>query len=273
MAGASEEEEGNYWPGYVDALTTMTMVLTFVMMVLGVMVFILSQDATDSKLGAIARALKLDTTNVGTMSEAEIIAALKQLAIERGTEDINSEDLPLTLAGRAGGERDSAGEQREVKAGGQGISGPPSPAAVNPFQSPFEGGLVGNKAAGPGGEYLVSEANRLAGKASGTGKRSQQGSGALRFVFDRMAIDLPPMGTEAIEAFVAAQGAGPVIVNATAMPMDGGASESRRRAYFRAMLIRSRLVKAGINPRDIEVQVRDQVQGGTQEVVDITKRG
>ena len=275
MAGASDDNEENYWPGYVDALTTMTMVLTFVMMVLGVMVFVLSQDATDSKLGAIARALKMETENVGSMSEADIIAALKQLSTERSVEDAKTDRAALVLdgAGRGGGDRDDSGEKRELKSGGQGINTPPSPLAESPFQSPFDGGLVGNKAAGPGGEYLVSDTKGLLGKAYGTGMRVQEGSVALRFVFDRSAIDLPPLGTEAIEAFVAAQGAGPVSVYSTAMPMEGGASESRRRAYFRAMLIRSRLVKAGISARDIEIQVRDQVQSGSQEVVDITRRG
>ena len=49
MAGGGGGEEDSYWPGYVDALTTMTMVLTFIMMVLGVVVFMLSQNISRTR--------------------------------------------------------------------------------------------------------------------------------------------------------------------------------------------------------------------------------
>jgi hypothetical protein len=77
---------------------------------------------------------------------------------------------------------------------------------------------------------------------------------------------------EAIAAYVAAQGRGPMTIRATAFPVEGGPSEARRRAYFRAMLVRTRFMKAGIRPQDIEIQVRDDIQASAQEVVDIFKK-
>jgi hypothetical protein len=59
MSHGSEEGE-NYWPGYVDALTSMVQVLAFVMMMLAMAVFSLSQSASKSAVEAIAKAVNVD---------------------------------------------------------------------------------------------------------------------------------------------------------------------------------------------------------------------
>ncbi|MCC0015964.1 MAG: hypothetical protein H6878_06600 [Rhodobiaceae bacterium] len=65
MASKDEPEE-NYWPGYVDALTTMTMVLTFVMMILALAVFILSQNVSKILLEAILQEANIEVPDPGT---------------------------------------------------------------------------------------------------------------------------------------------------------------------------------------------------------------
>jgi hypothetical protein len=62
MAANTEDQE-NHWPGYVDALTTMTMVLTFIMMVLGISIFTLSQNVSRGVIEKIAAAAKVQTTS------------------------------------------------------------------------------------------------------------------------------------------------------------------------------------------------------------------
>ncbi len=59
MSHGSEEGE-NYWPGYVDALTSMVQVLAFVMMMLALAVFSLSQSVTKKAVEAIANAVHAD---------------------------------------------------------------------------------------------------------------------------------------------------------------------------------------------------------------------
>jgi len=57
----SHSEEGdNYWPGYVDALTSMVQVLAFVMMMLAMAVFVLSQSVSKHAVEAIAKAVNAD---------------------------------------------------------------------------------------------------------------------------------------------------------------------------------------------------------------------
>jgi hypothetical protein len=80
MAGASSgEAEENYWPGYVDALTTMTMVLTFIMMVLGVVIFAMSQNISKTLIQAVATAAKVKVANEGTADEQakKLVAAIQ----------------------------------------------------------------------------------------------------------------------------------------------------------------------------------------------------
>jgi hypothetical protein len=59
MAGLASEEE-NHWPGYVDALTTMTMMLIFVMTILAIAIFGLSQNVSRSMVEKIAKAVNID---------------------------------------------------------------------------------------------------------------------------------------------------------------------------------------------------------------------
>lgn len=59
MSHGSDDSD-NYWPGYVDALTSMVQVLAFVMMMLAMAVFVLSQSVTKKAVEAIAAAVNAD---------------------------------------------------------------------------------------------------------------------------------------------------------------------------------------------------------------------
>jgi hypothetical protein len=81
MAAESDNSE-NHWPGYVDALTTMTMVLTFVMMVLGISIFTMSQNVSRTLIEKIAKAAKVESESATPSSDdltARIVAKLETL--------------------------------------------------------------------------------------------------------------------------------------------------------------------------------------------------
>jgi hypothetical protein len=85
MASNTDENE-NHWPGYVDALTTMTMVLTFVMMVLGIAIFTLSQNVSRGFLDAIAKAVNVSTNPDETSQEEmarQVIARIEAITAEQ----------------------------------------------------------------------------------------------------------------------------------------------------------------------------------------------
>jgi len=83
MAAASDDEEMNYWPGFVDALSTMTMMLIFLMLILSLVIVSVSQNVSRAQVLAIAKAAKVDTSGSPASIEnltAQIISALSQLS-------------------------------------------------------------------------------------------------------------------------------------------------------------------------------------------------
>jgi hypothetical protein len=105
MAASSSSEEENYWPGYVDALTTMVMVLTFIMMVLGMAIFTLSQNVSRNYLESIAKAAGMEAglgpgTGPGSLQELKqrIVAALE--ANSRGEVSSKGTSIPSPVPER-----------------------------------------------------------------------------------------------------------------------------------------------------------------------------
>lgn len=279
MASASDGEDENYWPGYVDALTTMTMVLTFVLMILGVMVFVLSNDAAASRMRAIARALQvneaelknLDNEDLRSVVQAAIDAA--RAAGHPGSLGIGGSggDAPGgRLAGTAGDGAGAAMGPGGMAGGGVGISALAPPDGNTEFESTFRGGLTGQQAAGLGGEYKVINQPQIAGVQEGQGRKIEQGPSALRFVFEAGSLELPQQGIQALETFVASVGFEALTVEASANP-DAGISEGRRRAYYRALLVRNYLIKLGMKSDMVAVRISDAQALSMPETLDVLR--
>ena len=93
MAGATDGEEINYWPGFVDALSTMTMMLIFLMMILSLVVVSISQTASKSQIMAIAKAAKVNSSGAPISIDkltAQILDALSR------KNDFPNSNLPVT---------------------------------------------------------------------------------------------------------------------------------------------------------------------------------
>jgi Na+-transporting methylmalonyl-CoA/oxaloacetate decarboxylase gamma subunit len=100
MASASEDNE-NHWPGYVDALTTMTMMLIFVMMILAVAMFSMSETVSRSMVERIAQAAGIDVD-----AESRPIEDYAKEVAER------IEEQKATLVARA--EQGLPGEEKRI---------------------------------------------------------------------------------------------------------------------------------------------------------------
>jgi Na+-transporting methylmalonyl-CoA/oxaloacetate decarboxylase gamma subunit len=69
---AAQQDSENHWPGYVDALTTMTMMLIFIMTILAVAIFGMSQNVSRSVVEKIAKAAKIDINTASNESVDDI---------------------------------------------------------------------------------------------------------------------------------------------------------------------------------------------------------
>jgi hypothetical protein len=229
---AASETEENYWPGYVDALTTMTMVLTFIMLVLGLAVFSLSQNVSKGMLESIASAMKLTDDMPKDMSSDDIT----RMVIERIEKQDEAMQAAKTEASRMAATRpDEAGQM-------------PSGHAVesgNPGLATVERRIESAAAAPTPPPIPVTSVSR------------QQAQ--LRLVYKPRATGLDDTAREAIAQALASdsilQTAGTVEIVAGVDAGNMAVSDANRIAYYRALILRGQLMAAGISAERIKVRV------------------
>lgn len=279
MAGGGDGEEENYWPGFVDALTTMVMVLTFIMMILGVVVFSMSQNISKQLVQQIAEAANVQAKVGGTAEEVkeQIIAAIKasraakvdqEEAKAKTQEAVRVESQAMTApatnpsartilpappqaaderdakksAGGSPSETPKTGEQDALK-----TAPPPSPIDQDPGKTE------------PDRRIESSKVNDIATRASGV-SISDAGS-ILTIAFQKRVVQLDEPAIEDLKRLVASspafRGASRVEVKGYADVTVLGVTEARRIAYYRTMLIRKQLVAVGFPSDKITVRIED----------------
>jgi hypothetical protein len=242
---ASQEDEENYWPGYVDALTTMTMVLTFIMLVLGLAVFSLSQNVSKGMLESIAKAMKLPEDLPQDISADEITRIL----IER----VEKQDAAM-LAAQAAVAALAADRDAAARRTGPDANAPRAQAAGSgdaPGSSPVERRIetqteaASSETAAPVSLTTGQAQFRLIYKPRATGL-DEIAKGALA---QAMAPDGPMRAAGLIEIVAGVDAASPAV------------SDGNRVAYYRALIVRSQLMSAGMEPERIKVRVDGRLPG------------
>lgn len=229
---AQDGEDENYWPGFVDALTTMVMVLTFIMMILGLTVFSLSQNVSKILLAQIADAVNVDVPASDLSEEVvnKIIAAIgsqkkeiegqkrkaRDMAAEKTIEERSQREALLVLPG----------DKHQSQ----------TPADIKPLPA---GAVAGDTEI------------------------------ALTIVFQNNAAMYDETVRRAIMAFGQKAQDGDFIIRAYAVDNSGTITEARRLAYYRAMLVRQELVKDGLKPGQVVAQIDDSVDVKDRSVVRI----
>jgi hypothetical protein len=228
------EEEANYWPGYVDALTSMVQVLAFVMMMLAMAVFVLSQSVSKHAVEAIAKA-----ANVEVKPNADI-KQLMQTVIDKiqhpQQPPRNEPERPPTIS-----------------------SSPPTPSADPKPDAPVTSAEALDKSspdtsAGKRISALRPHRDQASVKASPEAPR-------LLLNFETRSFRLDPDRVQALAAFTETnrlvESRRKIVINAYAYSGDGALSEARRLAYYRAMMVRKQLIDQKMLPEDIRVVVLD----------------
>jgi hypothetical protein len=237
---AASETEENYWPGYVDALTTMTMVLTFIMLVLGLAVFSLSQNVSKSMLESIAGAMKLTGDMPKDMSSDDITRMVIEL-VEKQEGAGRSARVETESKARADALRLASARPDEVRQ-------PPSGRAVEP----------GDPGSAVVERRIESTAAAPIAQAIPVTTVSKQ-QAQLRLVYKPRATGLDDAAREAIGQALAAdsalQAAKTVEIIAGVDSGNLAVSDANRIAYYRALILRGQLMAAGIIADRIKVRV------------------
>lgn len=256
MSHGSEQSE-DYWPGYVDALTSMVQVLAFVMMLLAVTVYVLSKSISKGAVEKIAKAANVSApanTSVKELTEkiveelskpkpeskseskSESKTASKSEAPAESTAEAKAEAAPASASKARSGEVQSEGRD---------------PATINTMQ---------RKAA---------SSNVQAGADTDPPPNAKH----ITLRFAERSYRIEAAGAEAVHGFVEetglAAGKGRIIIRAYASNANGAVTEGRHMAYYRAMVARQTLAARKVPPANIAIRIVDTPnpeQGGSIEI-------
>ena len=230
MSHGSEEGE-NYWPGYVDALTSMVQVLAFVMIMLAMAVFVISQSVSKHAVEAIAKAVHADAKPSADMKQ------LTQAIMEKVQQLQSAVPVSEPSEPKSAAPTDTANDSRPEKIVEMRVSG----ARPRNDQAPVQ---------------IPPDAPRLTvGFEARSSKIEQERAQSLaRFIDENKVVERTQT----------------VIINAYAYSGDGALSEARRLAYYRAMMARKQLVDRKVRADSIRINVNDTAdkdKGSTVEMI------
>jgi hypothetical protein len=236
MSHGSEEGE-NYWPGYVDALTSMVQVLAFVMMMLAMAVFVLSQSVSKRAVEAIAKAVNAEVkpdADIKQLTQA-VVEQVDRLRKSIPPPDAAKPDQTLAKSSPTAEARPDADRPAAMRMnGGQ---AQPSQAAIEvPPDAPRLTVGFGDKSFRIEGDQAQSIAGFVDGNKAAENKQT-------------------------------------IVVHAYAYSGEGAISEARRLAYYRAMMARKQLVDAKIKPENIRISVNDTTDKGRGLTVELIVAG
>lgn len=309
MAAASDDEDTNYWPGFVDALSTMTMMLIFLMLILSLVVISISQNVSRSAVMNIAKAAKVDVAGAPASIEAisaQIIAALSRLSqpenpatpvpekrpreetvIVEPSAKIRAAERP-NLAVDAGDKVVVSGLADSIISNARSTITPVGPdvdasnkPASNPPQSSQSAPLDPNSGPNkfsidelkvPDNRILSTKAPEL--KKFGGSVDVRENKATLTLAYTPKALQLDDNAKTKLANFVDANrelfSKSRLRVQALANITEGQVSDARRFAYYRAMTVRQLLIENKVSPKSIVISIADIQSGETEEIVELT---
>ena len=253
MARRAEEEE-NHWPGFVDALSTIVMVVTFLLIILVVVIVVISQQVNpeSSNQDADSSAEKVEvatleqeiielkevvTEQVETLEQQEQLMAQTAVVVTRQTEVIEEKDQEiLELQEQAIQTSVSdAGETPQVQ----------SDAAIAEIDI-----VVPRVDTNVARENLRSEI--------------ETAQAVMTVTYEENAVELDENSREQALNFLNENGVIDSDQNVMVMSyFDGDSvsvSQAKRTAYYRLLAVRNALLDSGIDGRRIEISVTAATQ-------------
>jgi hypothetical protein len=232
-------EEENHWPGYVDALTTMTMMLIFVMTILAVAIFGLSQNVSRNMVEKIAKAVNIDdvTSSENTDSLASRVVAKLELQQQ------------ATMLAKAGTGPDGAGGKSLDSSSSEGT--------------------------GTDAEHRLASGETAARQKPVTAQVDQSPA-FITISFQKRATGLDSETSDKIKAAMADGRRLHENIELKAFAETSGAvSDSRRIAFYRLLNLRSQLIAMGVPPDRIKATIENSAaqDSGDKVRIDLAKSG
>src|ERR1700751_695904 len=121
LARARRESGFNYWPGFVDALSTLVLSIVFLLSVFLVVQFFLSQEVSGKDKGLMQLSAKIaelnDLLSLGKLGQVNLEDAHTQVRAVLASAESERDRVKGLYEGLAGAGNDAAGGAGELKKG------------------------------------------------------------------------------------------------------------------------------------------------------------
>lgn len=228
MAGASADGEVNHWPAFVDVLTTVIMVVTFLLVVMSAAVMALSQKAMET--------FKEQYT---AQQEAKALEAAR-------------------TAGNGATVKEGAGAQRiQLPTDAEAGSAVADLGAILKSEVPINGSDKLTILSRETPDTLKLQVKAMERPDLTKGVEVKTADVLMRVDFEPLAVSFNDENAAKVSGFVKGKAQPGMKYEIWSFaPQTASQSEAQRLAFYRAAMVRNLLVKAGVSPGNILTQVR-----------------
>lgn len=229
MAGGGAEGEVNHWPAFVDVLTTVIMVVTFLLVIMSAAVMVLSQRAVEAAKREIEKKYE-------KMKDADPVKAAASQAANSDGLDKNKISSPVDAeAGSSIASLGSILKSEELVNGQEKLT-------IRTRETP---------------DTMKVKVKALEEENSAKGVEVKIADVLLRVDFEPMAVRYDDANAKAVMGFLKSKMRPGMKYEVWSFaPQISSLSEAQRLAFYRAAMTRNLLIQAGINPSDVNTQVR-----------------
>ncbi len=233
MARRHEEEE-NYWPGFVDALSTIVMVVVLLMIILVIVIFSMAQMVSKSGTDAdgLGRPVStIEETQTGEKTKSEQEAQSEALAQSQSEQTVGT---PIT-------QKSDIVEQEEIV------------EAENTLQIQSRK-ILDEKS------IIVATEEELDKPSNENDIKVESAQQVLNILFTGLGVELNKEAKQEISQYLEENRAALEVETLTAWsfynPSSVAVSQAKRKAYFRLLAVRNILIENGFTGENLTVNVR-----------------
>jgi hypothetical protein len=259
---ASKHKQEDPWAGFVDVLSNILMVVIFLVVILGISIYAISQQVTKT---AVQQALEKERSRSAETSNTPLAPS----------QNTKPAEAPETVAEKAA-DPDQA-TNPEAPAKDSGTAGERAVDMASRARQSDE--IKGNtnlsvRSVNTDNSEKIEVASEEVRPSIGDVK-VEQADAFLKLSFGKGSFRIDPKTSASIKAFLEKESElsnHAIEIRAFAQSTIGSVSEARRIAYYRAMQTRAELLKSGYKASNITVKVRESISPEELDAVQIFRK-
>lgn len=264
MGRRSSEEPENHWPGFVDALSTIVMVVTFLLIILSIAIFVLSQSLAKSYIESQA---EITEQGGGDAQSDNLHRASKDFESEKKPEEVSPSSESVAEDNAKAAKEAIVVEQTKPEDSKKSSESTTS----SDFKPQLSSELTDDEEVDSEKKMSIlsrkiddDEEKIVVATADNSEKPKEvkvlKTATILTLQFDRSGVKIDETSSNRVKEFVASKDSLSKDSKLTIWSFTGAetssVSEAKRIAYYRALSARNELLKNGFEQNNISVEIR-----------------